>query len=67
MSEQIVANAFNEWMRRYTEEPEQFEREWQSVAEFLQQQADGVEPDYGVTCAAYMQKLIDEVGECSTS
>lgn len=62
-----VAQAFNEWMRRYTENPEQFEREWQTVSEFLVQQGKGEEPDYGKSCAAYLSKLIDEAGECSAS
>lgn len=63
----IVAKAFNEWMRRYTEEPEQFEREWQTVSAYLEQQAEGVEPDYGALCAVYLLKLIDEASECSAS
>lgn len=62
-----VAQAFNEWMRRYTECPEQFEREWQTVSEFLVQQSKGEEPDYGKSCAAYLSKLIDEAGQCSAS
>jgi hypothetical protein len=61
MNEQIVANAFNEWMRRYTEEPDQFAREWQTVGEFLRQEAAGDEPDYGKSCAAYLSKLMAEV------
>lgn len=55
-----IAKAFNEWMRRYTDEPEQFDREWQYVGDFLKQQGEGVEPDYGASCAAYLLKLIDE-------
>lgn len=61
MNEQSVAAAFNEWMRRYTEEPDQFAREWQTVSEFLKQEAEGVEPDYGKRCAAYLSKLLAEV------
>lgn len=53
-----VAAAFNEWMRRYTETPEAFEREWQMVGEFLQQKAAGQEPDYGVCSTAYLLSLI---------
>lgn len=59
----IIANAFNEWMRRYTEDPNGFEREWQTVSKFLERQQDGVEPDYGQSCAAYLKKLIDELSE----
>ncbi|MDT6941873.1 hypothetical protein RI570_17350 [Brucella pseudogrignonensis] len=57
----IIANAFNEWMRRYTEDPSGFEHEWQTVSKFLEQQQNGVEPDYGQSCAAYLRKLIDEL------
>lgn len=62
-----IAKAFNEWMRRYTEEPEQFEREWQTVGQYLEQQTEGIEPDYGTSCAAYLLKLIDEESQCSAS
>jgi len=34
MDKALIARAFNEWMRRYTENPEQFEREWQTVNDF---------------------------------
>lgn len=60
MNQQIVAKAFNEWMRRYTEAPDEFNREWPTVGEFLKQAADGDEPDYGASCAGYLAKLIDE-------
>ena len=29
------AKTFNEWMRRFTEEPEKFRREFEEVTEFL--------------------------------
>jgi hypothetical protein len=60
MRKDDVAAAFNEWMRRYTEEPEKFKREWQTVTEFVSQQEAGKTPSYGATCAAYLQRLIDE-------
>lgn len=59
LTQATIAQAFNEWMRRYTEEPEQFEREWQTVGEYIKQQTEGVEPDYGASCAAYLLQLID--------
>lgn len=52
-----TAQAFNEWMRRFIEEPERFAREWQSVEEFKRDEAAGKEPDYGETCAAYLSQL----------
>ena len=55
------ARAFNEWMRRFIEAPEQFEREWQSVEEFLTDVADGREPSYGESCDAYLAKIETEL------
>lgn len=59
-----VAKAFNEWMRKYTEDPSQFDHEWQTVTSFLKQTDEGVEPDYGKSCAAYLAKLLDEASYC---
>ena len=53
-----LALAFNKWMTRYTENPEEFSREWQIVSEFLRQQANGEEPSYGAAAAAYLVKLM---------
>jgi hypothetical protein len=51
----------NEWMRRYIEEPEKFSREFQSVQDFLTDEAAGREPSYGEACAAYIFKLQEEM------
>ena len=59
--EKLVA-AFNEWMRRYIEEPERFRREIQSVREFLAEEQGGKQPSYGQRCAVYLLKLMDEAG-----
>lgn len=55
-----ITAAFNEWMRLYTEDPEQFEREWQSVNEYLTEVGEGKEPTYGATCAMFFMKLLAE-------
>ena len=49
--------AFNEWMRRYTDEPERFARDWQIVQEFLAT-SDGQTPSYGASCAEYLAELL---------
>lgn len=59
MSRERMVGAFNEWMRQYTESPEAFEREFQSVARFL---AEGPNATYGDTCAALMFRLADGFG-----
>jgi hypothetical protein len=56
-----MAKAFNEWMRRYTENPEQFTREFQAVTKFQKQWAEGIIPSYGDECAAYFISLLDEI------
>lgn len=61
MDELQMAAAFNEWMRRYIEEPEQFEREFQSVTEFNAAVDSGNPPSYGTDCAAYMLKVHGEL------
>lgn len=58
--EQLTA-ALNEWMRRYTDEPEQFGREWQTISKFLAQEASGETPTYGQESAAYVLQLHDEL------
>lgn len=53
-----MAAAFNEWMKRYTQNPEQFEREWQVVNEFLAEHKEGIPPTYGEQCATYLEELM---------
>lgn len=52
--------AFNEWMRRYTDQPERFTREWQSVGAYLKEVGEGKEPTYGERCAALFAMLMAE-------
>ena len=52
---------FNEWMRRYTEDPQKFEAEFESVGQYLKEVGDGVDPSYGESCTAYILKLCDEM------
>ena len=61
MTIEEMAGAFNEWMRRYIEEPERFGREWRTINEFLQEEARGKKPSYGSSCAHYLQQLVDEI------
>lgn len=48
-----VAAAFDEWMRRFIEEPQRFAREFQAVEAFNA-------GTYGETCAAYFAQLMSE-------
>jgi len=61
MDQDQIARALNEWMRRYIADPKAFDAEFQTVGEFLQDEAEGREPSYGETGAAYMRKLLDEL------
>ena len=64
-----MARAFNEWMRRFIEQPERFEREFRSVTEFMRETEAGKEPTYGETCAAYLEEILAELdkGEASVA
>ena len=61
MDQARLALLFNEWMRRYTDEPERYEAEFATVKAFLADESAGVEPNYGKTCAAYFAQLDAEV------
>lgn len=60
LDEERLEWAFNEWLRRYTENPAEFEREFQFIGEFLQEQSEGKPPSYGQRTIAYLKKLIEE-------
>ena len=60
MNNAQMVKCFNEWMRRFIEEPEAFAAEFQTVNQFMKDEANGVEPSYGETSAAYMLKLAQE-------
>lgn len=55
-----MPQAFNEWMRRYTDEPEKFEAEFQTVGAFLAEKYQGREPSYGESCTTYLKKIMTE-------
>jgi hypothetical protein len=59
-SREVLAEAFNEWMRRYTETPDKFHREWETVLEYIQDVMSESEPSYGDRCAVYLARLIEE-------
>ena len=61
MTDKQMAAAFNEWMRRYIEEPEKFASDWEAIRTFLAEEQEGQEPTYGEQCAAYMELLSAEV------
>ena len=61
MTNAQMVKCFNEWMRRFIEDPDKFSAEFQTVNQFLADQADGRELTYGETCAALMTKLAVEV------
>lgn len=61
MTNAQMAKCFNEWMRRFINEPDAFQREFETVNDFLRDEGDGREPTYGEVSAAYMAKLATEV------
>jgi len=61
MSQARLAVLFNEWMKRYINNPEGFRREFQDVQQFMEQTVGGAVPTYGEEAAAYLAKLNAEV------
>lgn len=61
MTKAEIAAAMNEWMRRYIEEPTRFAAEFQTIGEFLKEEAEGEEPSYGVVCADYIAQINAEL------
>lgn len=61
MSKEMMARAFNEWMRRYTEDPRAFEAEFQTVQRFLKEKSDGVEPSYGEASVECLHRIAEEL------
>lgn len=61
LTDKRIAAAFNEWMRRYIDEPERFDRELTTARNFLAESARGKEPSYGDGCAGYLRKLVAEL------
>ena len=51
-----IAAAFQLWMKKFTENPEEFEHEFQAVQDFLSDEAE-----YGEVMAEYFTKLLEEV------
>lgn len=57
-----MARAFNEWLRRYTETPEEYQREWKTVLAFLDEDTgDNDDAQYGYNQAEYFINLMNEL------
>lgn len=61
MNKTAMAAAFNEWMRRFIEDPAKFEAEFQTVVSFTAAKLAGREPDYGERCTALLFRLSAEL------
>lgn len=56
-----LAAAFNEWMRRYTNEPESFAKEFETIGGFVRDRNEGREPSYGEESAAYLEEIMNQL------
>lgn len=59
--ESELAEVMNEWMRRYIDEPERFEREFRTVGAFLSDLEACEVPSYGRQSAAYVMQIRAEL------
>ena len=55
-----MSEAFNEWMRRYIEEPEKFRHDWETIIEYSDEIRVGEVPSYGDNSTKYLTKLMEE-------
>lgn len=55
-----MAQAFNEWMRRFIADPQAFESTFQAVEDVKRGPRLNGEPVYGHKMAAYLRKLMRE-------
>lgn len=62
MDRDVMARAFNEWMRRFVEEPERFEREFATASRFAAETQSG-EPSYGRTSVAYLESILEDLAK----
>lgn len=53
--------AFNEWMRQFIEDPEQFKQRMSEVKEFTAAKLENRKPTYGESCVATLERLLGEV------
>lgn len=53
-----MAQAFDEWMRRYKENPEQFGNDMSEAAAHSRKKRSVEASDYGNNCAAYLSALM---------
>ncbi|HUX00234.1 MAG TPA: hypothetical protein VMY35_04575 [Phycisphaerae bacterium] len=58
VSEQQMAAAFDRWMLEYTEHPERFGHQWESIRKFLEARLGGEESSYGREATAYFMRLL---------
>jgi hypothetical protein len=61
MTDDEIAAALNELMRRYTEDPASFEAEFQTVQRFQQESAAGETPSYGASITAMLHRYLAEM------
>jgi hypothetical protein len=56
LTEEQQAAAFNEWMRWYTENPEEFHSEYTEIKQFLTEKNNGETPSYGAECVGILNR-----------
>lgn len=54
MTDEQMAAGFDEWMRKYVQDPRGFETDHEAVIRYLRGTSD-VEPTYGETCVATLR------------
>lgn len=65
MTDEEIIYASNEWMRRYIDDPETFEAEFNIIIRFKEEEFVD-DHSYGRDCLAYMKRLLQERKEAKS-
>lgn len=58
---QQAIDAFNEWQRRYIENPEGFSSTWEAIKRTLEETNEDLEVTHGCNCAAYLFSIVSDL------
>ncbi len=54
---EITAEHFDKWMDDFVDHPDEFDQEWQSVVQHLEERGAEIPHTYGERCMAYLEAM----------
>lgn len=64
MNQAELVLALNEWMRKFTETPQDFDEQMHQITQSLKEQ--GADPSYGLAGAAFLQRCLHDARQRMT-